>query len=136
MNRTTLVTIGAVALLGFGAYVVSGSGGRLTALMAGTGGASCGDETVPKSSTAATAVDPMMSTVCRFSCAAQDYDEAQVAVQPGVHEGELTRCPVSGVVFEVGDERPTIAAGEDQYRLCCDGCAEKFEAEPTRFVKL
>jgi hypothetical protein len=80
--------------------------------------------------------DATMSGVCRFSCAAQQpYEAKDVVPQPGAVAGRLTRCPVSGVVFEVDDQRPRVALASGEYVLCCDRCAEKLKKDPARFVR-
>jgi hypothetical protein len=65
-----------------------------------------------------------------------NYESSEIVAQPGAEDGDLARCPVSGVVFAVASDHPRIVAGDDAYRLCCDGCAKKFRAEPARFVRL
>ena len=79
--------------------------------------------------------DMVMSVVCERSCAAhEDYAEADIVAQPGTHTGELTRCPVSGVVFRVAADNPTVRYKGREFRLCCGGCESKFRANPARFV--
>ena len=83
------------------------------------------------------AFDPKMSGVCQFACAApQAYDERDLAPQPGATNGRLTRCPVSGVVFVVDEQRPRVLISPGEYVLCCDGCTKKFKKDPGRFVNL
>jgi len=83
------------------------------------------------------AFDPAMSGPCRFSCAAsQPYEAAEVVAQPGVQAGALTQCPVSGVVFTVDEERPHVKIETGDYVLCCDGCAQRFQKDPARYVSL
>ena len=81
--------------------------------------------------------DPMMSGACRFSCSVQQpFEEKDVASQPGVIPGRLTRCPVSGVVFQVDDERPRVTLATGTYVVCCDRCAGKLKKDPGRFVRV
>jgi len=81
--------------------------------------------------------DAVMSGACRFSCAAQEpYREADVAAQPGAQPGQLTRCPVSGVVFHVDEKRPHVRLADHDYVFCCDICEKKFRADPAHYVSL
>lgn len=81
--------------------------------------------------------DRRMSGVCRFSCAApQAHQDRDVMPQPGVANGMLTQCPVSGVVFVVDERRPRIALVTGEYVLCCDGCAGRLSKNPGRFIHL
>jgi len=83
------------------------------------------------------AFDEGMSGVCRFACAAsQPFAPHDLAIQPGVANGALTQCPVSGVVFVVDGQRPRVTIATGDYVLCCDGCTGKFRREPGRFVSL
>lgn len=85
----------------------------------------------------AIAFDPVMSSACRFSCATQQpYEEKDVAPQPGAKMGQLTRCPVSGVVFAVDEGRPRLRHARADYVFCCDRCAAKFQKHPERFTSL
>ena len=60
--------------------------------------------------------DPAMSGVCRFSCATRiAYDPKQVVAQPGAARGQLTQCPVSGVVFVADAARPQVHVGAHDY---------------------
>ena len=104
-----------------------------------TAGASSADAACDGGATTAHATakgkDPVMSFVCERSCAAKvAYQEADLAPQPGAKDGDLTRCPVSGVVFEVAARNPSIEYAGHRYRLCCQGCEKKFRADPARFV--
>jgi len=79
--------------------------------------------------------DLVMSVVCERSCAVKEkYDEADLVLQPGAREGDLTRCPVSGVVFHVTAAHPRVEYRGQAFRLCCGGCEGKFRANPARFV--
>jgi hypothetical protein len=133
--RNLVTTAGFVLVLAVGAYGVFGGlqrgGNRPTARTnaAATGAGERGRATG--------SFDPKMSGVCQFSCAAsQPFDEEDLAVQPGVPSGGLTRCPVSGVVFVVDAQRPRVPLVTGDYALCCDGCAKKFWKDPGRFVSL
>jgi len=59
---------------------------------------------------------------------------ADAVVQPGAHQGQLTYCPVSGVMFRV---QPTSAHrdmdGTPLY-FCCESCANYFSAHRERVI--
>ena len=75
-----------------------------------------------------------MAAICKKACAAHGYDESRVVPAPRAKLGDLTRCPVSGVVFEVDSDTPRLEHAGQSYWLCCDGCAERFRATPQRFA--
>lgn len=106
---------------------------RLTG-MCGTSG---GTLAAAKHGTALGQFDPVMSGVCRFSCATQEaVDEVSLVAQPGARAGDLTRCPVSGVVFAVDQDRPAVHVAAADYVVCCAECAGKLAKEPGNFLKL
>ena len=78
--------------------------------------------------------DPIMSAACERSCAARDYDKSSVVAQPGAGTGELTRCPVSGVVFKVQKGNSGVAYAGKEWVTCCGSCAKKLAAAPGRFL--
>ncbi|TMQ68823.1 MAG: hypothetical protein E6K81_16285 [Candidatus Eisenbacteria bacterium] len=128
MNRIVVVAV--VALVAIGAYGVFGGAwcpshpSADPARNAAARGAATG------------AFDPMMSGACRFSCSVQQpFDAKDVVAQPGAVAGRLTRCPVSGVVFQVDDQRPRVALATGTYVVCCDRCAVKLRKDPGRFVR-
>ncbi len=75
--------------------------------------------------------DPASAAACQLGCAAplDDYSPSEVADQPDAPVGSVARCPVSGVVFRVTDESPSVEYAGHQYRTCCGGCADKLRAE-------
>lgn len=80
--------------------------------------------------------DPAMSGVCRFACATKlKYDSKDVMAQPGVKLGQLTQCPVSGVVFPVDTHRPHVRLAGGDYLTCCDRCATKLRQNPRHYLK-
>ena len=80
--------------------------------------------------------DPLMSLVCQRSCAAKEpYRAADLVAQPGAHERDLTRCPVSGVVFRVPRSASHSVYGGRTYYFCCDNCVQKFTARPANFLE-
>lgn len=73
---------------------------------------------------------------CRFACGTkQDYQASDVHTQPGACAGNLTQCPVSGVVFAVDEGRPHVRIGQAEYVTCCDKCAQKLKRDPGRYLK-
>ena len=80
--------------------------------------------------------DAVMSGVCQFSCAEkQPYREADLAAQPGVRDGDLTRCPVSGVVFTAAADRPRVTFAGADYVVCCGTCADKLRKDPSHYLR-
>ena len=143
MLQKIVVAIVCLGLLGVGAMVLSASpGGRN--IFAASDESSCSKPSTSNSAGFVIAggkalgeFDWDMSGVCQGACAAkQDYEASQVVAQPGARPGDLTQCPVSGVVFVVAGGRPVVQVGDDAYHLCCDGCADKFRVNPARFVRL
>lgn len=128
--RGALIGLGVVALVAAGGYSLRGTvrchSGQATSAQAASAGKVAGH------------FDPLMSSVCRFSCAEKaKYDAAELVAQPGASEepGALTQCPVSGVVFRVDDRRPRALSGDDEYVFCCDRCALKFAQRPARYLR-
>ena len=64
------------------------------------------------------------------------YEAKDVQAQPGALAGKLTQCPVSGVVFAVDADRPHVPIAGEVYVTCCDGCAQKLERDPGRYLRL
>ena len=82
------------------------------------------------------AYDPAMAG-CQFSCAAKvAHRERDLHAQPGVRDGQLVRCPVSGVVFKADAQRPHVRLATGEYVTCCNSCAGKLRKDPSRFVVL
>jgi len=74
---------------------------------------------------------------CQFSCAAKVvHRERDLHAQPGVRDGQLVRCPVSGVVFKADAQRPRVRLATGEYVTCCNSCAGKLRKDPSRFVVL
>lgn len=80
--------------------------------------------------------DPAMSIACEKTCASkQAYDVSKIKKQTLAKIGDLVRCPVSGVVFEVrADSESTHYQGKNYY-TCCASCAKKFSLDPEKFSK-
>ena len=75
--------------------------------------------------------DPELSMACEAGCSASLAEIAtqDVADQPGAQVGQLTTCPVSGVVFRVHEGSPVVAHEGRSYFACCGGCAARLETE-------
>lgn len=70
-----------------------------------------------------------------MTCAAKiPYKDADLVPQPGAKLRNLTRYPVSGVVFKIAQQSPRILYAGKQYVLSCPTCAKKFQADPEHFV--
>ena len=81
-----------------------------------------------------TAIDPAQSEVCKHTRATSEaHGERDVVPSTQAKNGDLTRCPVSGVVFRVSAQSPQVEYSGQSLRVCCDGCAEKFREHPARF---
>lgn len=75
--------------------------------------------------------------MCRFSCGAKAaHRERDLRAQPGVRDGQLARCPVSGVAFKADAQRPRVRLATGEYVTCCDNCATKLRKNPGRFLYL
>jgi hypothetical protein len=123
-----------VALMAVAGYGVFGSGEQKRRSAPATESAtqSAADAVVG----AAGNYDAAMSGVCQFSCAEQKpFNEADLVAQPGAGDGDLTRCPVSGVVFTVAADRPRVAHGGADYMTCCGPCAEKLRKDPRHYLR-
>jgi hypothetical protein len=82
----------------------------------------------------ANGIDPAQSEVCKHTCATKEpHADRDVVPAAQAKVGDLTRCPVSGVVFRVSAESPQVEHSGRKLRVCCDGCAEKFREYPARF---
>lgn len=81
--------------------------------------------------------DPEMASVCEMSCAAsaESYSQADVVAQPGAQVGQLTRCPVSGVVFTVTESHASYEKDGQTWFTCCGGCMKKLEEDTARFLR-
>lgn len=61
---------------------------------------------------------------------------ASGAKAPGSAQvGDKTTCPVSGEEFTVSATSPKVEVDGKTYYFCCSGCAQKFQADPKKYVK-
>jgi hypothetical protein len=74
-----------------------------------------------------------LASFCQKHCAAQSFNEKDVVPETQAKVGDLTRCPVSGVVFRVTGETPRVEYGGRGRWVCCPGCVEHFRDNPARF---
>lgn len=140
--RRTLIGLGILALAAAGGYTVWASGriGSMTCSSANSvAGIAC--ETPAKTRSTSTRTgrpsgrfDVAMAG-CRFSCATKvEHDPKDLTPQPGVKTGQLTRCPVSGVVFAADVDRPHVEVAANDYVTCCESCADKLRKDSARFL--
>ena len=141
--RRTLIGFGILALAAAGGYTVWASG-RFSSMACSTSasslaGAACEDPSRTQS-TSTPAGRPsgrfdVAMAGCRFSCATKvKYDPKDLTPQPGVATGQLTQCPVSGVVFASDVKRPHVQIAANDYVTCCETCAHKLRKDPARFL--
>ena len=76
-----------------------------------------------------------MSAGCQGACAVSSFAEADVSHQPGAKAGEITQCPVSGVVFTVRENNPGYEHEGTDFYTCCGACAGILAGNPARFLK-
>ena len=144
--RRSIIGLAVVALVAIRACMVF-AGGNQCSKPCGTGATAEGGTCSPSKSASATSCengggkiaghfDPAMSGMCRFACATKlNYKAKDVMAQPGAKAGKLTQCPVSGVVFAVGANRPHVRIAGDEYVTCCDKCATKLKKDPRHYLK-
>lgn len=75
-----------------------------------------------------------MSMVCEFSCAAKDVDDSKVVAQSKAKIGDYTKCPISGVVFNVTEQSSKISYAGKTAFTCCSTCAEIFNKSPQEYA--
>ncbi len=61
---------------------------------------------------------------------------AGTVLQPTAQIGQLTYCPVSGVVFRVEPSSPHRDVGGKPLYFCCEACADYFSAHADRVLAL
>ena len=76
----------------------------------------------------------VMAGVCQKACAVQNYDPNDVVDQATAKIGDLTQCPVSGVVFKVTENSSVVRYEDQELFTCCATCAGIFEKDPERFL--
>ena len=96
-------------------------------LLGGMYGAAAKPARAPRGSVRG-AYDPAMAG-CQVSssCATRiAYRERDLRAQPGVRDGQLVRCPVSGAVFRIHEGTPSRDARGKTLYFCCPACAAWF----------
>jgi len=73
--------------------------------------------------------DKAMTAGCQKACAHQgEVPEGDIVAQPGAGVGDLVRCPVSGVVFEIKEAQPSVEVNGETHYTCCASCAQRAAA--------
>ena len=71
------------------------------------------------------------------SCGGGDHSakasEAQAPVAPAAIEVGNTVCPVSGTAIDAA-KKATFEYEGKVYNFCCEGCIEKFKADPAGYI--
>jgi len=78
-------------------------------------------------------LDNGMATMCQKSCAVSDYDPKDLVFPFEASVGDLTTCPVSGVVFRVTELSPTVNYKGKEIYTCCSSCSALYNNDPARF---
>jgi len=95
------------------------------------------ESAIASAPTATGAYDSSAASQCAYSCAAKiPYKDTDLVAQPGVHDGQFTCCPVSGVVFVVDAKRPHVTVASREFVTCCESCAGNLRKAPGKFVKV
>lgn len=72
--------------------------------------------------------DSFLGCQLSASCGAHAAPEGVTLVlQPGAKPGDYTRCPVSGAVFQVTEQRQRREYGGHTLFFCCGACARYFD---------
>jgi YHS domain-containing protein len=74
------------------------------------------------------------SELCQLSCGVGDYDTSDVVGMTEAKIGDLTTCPITGVVFRITDISPQITYKGENYYFCCSSCKLIFTGEPDKFL--
>ena len=96
---------------------------------------SCSSSCEAKSDGAQSGYDANMSQMCQQACGVNDYDESQIVDPLTASSGDITKCPVSGAIYIVKDDSPTLSHDGKNFHSCCTTCADIFKTNPERFVK-
>lgn len=75
-----------------------------------------------------------MSWCCEKQCAAKNYDKSKIVPNSQAKTGDLTQCPVSGVIFTISESSAAIAYGGKSYHTCCGSCAHMFSSDPATYA--
>jgi YHS domain-containing protein len=81
--------------------------------------------------------DSSLNSGCQKMCSKRaGHRNSEVKEQPGASVGDITRCPVSGVAFQVTNQVPSHNHLGTVLYFCCKECMLRFLGEPKRFVSL
>lgn len=76
-----------------------------------------------------------MSSICQKACAMQDYDPKAVVAALDARIGDLTTCPVSGVVFKVTEASSKVKYKDQEIFTCCSSCTTLYNHDPESYSK-
>jgi hypothetical protein len=74
--------------------------------------------------------------VCQACGSEPVHSEKDVVAPALARPGDLTRCPVSTVVFRVEPDSPRVEHAGKRGYVCCEGCKQHFDAAPAKFAQL
>ncbi len=77
-------------------------------------------------------IDPTITAACQGCATKIAYEEKDIVAQPGAKVGDLAKCPVSGVVFQVTDKSPRITRDGAELFTCCAMCQAKAKADAAK----
>ena len=77
-----------------------------------------------------------MNTLCQKSCAVQNYDPDDLVSPAKASIGDLTRCPVSGVVFRVTQFSPMVKFEDKEIYTCCGSCEKIYNHDPEKYAAM
>ena len=77
-----------------------------------------------------------MNTLCQKSCAVQNYDPDDLVSPAKASIGDLTRCPVSGVVFRVTQFSPMVKFEDKEIYTCCGSCETIYNHDPEKYAAM
>lgn len=80
-------------------------------------------------------IDPAVTAACQGCATKTPYEEKDVVAQPGAKVGDLARCPVSGVVFQVTETSPVVTRDGGPLYVCCAMCQAKAAADAAAKAK-
>ena len=75
-----------------------------------------------------------MSMACELSCSAKDVDPSKLVAQSKAHVGDYTKCPISGVVFQITNESTQITYENKTAYTCCETCSQIFKDSPKEYA--
>jgi len=75
-----------------------------------------------------------MTGMCQKACAAKDYNPVDVVSILEAKIGDLTTCPVSGVVFRITEASSKVKFKDDIIYTCCSSCASLYNHDPNKYA--